>query len=441
MNCRTARRQMTDLFEGGNPPASTELDRHLQDCAACARELEQLTATFAALAPPPLIRASSDFKERTMSKLTDRLATPGEITSGRSFRWPHLTWKIAPVAAAIALVIALPYFASRGSAGSSPTTLLAQSTEAVSKLKSVHLIGRMRTLPNDNFELIGVEYPFVPVEMWKEFGDQPRWRIQKPGRVAVMDGTSSLLFYGGDQAVRGGRNPGFVEWLMPLLDVESVLASELAVARTGQMKGTLTAHEAGGAKRLILTSLRTAQGKMDNDWCRNKSINESDHTRLYTFDAGTSRLTALQVMIQNGGEKLNVLEINEIRYNEVLDPSLFTIQLPANVVWATSPEQMPTANRPLPATPREAAAAFLEGMAAQDWDRVASVRNSGISQKLKDYGGGLTVISIGEPFQSGLYKGWFVPYEVRLRNGVVKKWNLAVRNDNPAKRFHHDGGF
>jgi hypothetical protein len=34
-----------------------------------------------------------------------------------------------------------------------------------------------------------------------------------------------------------------------------------------------------------------------------------------------------------------------------------------------------------------------------------------------------------------------VPYEIKLANGHVKKWNLAVRKDNPAHRWQVDGGF
>ena len=49
-------------------------------------------------------------------------------------------------------------------------------------------------------------------------------------------------------------------------------------------------------------------------------------------------------------------------------------------------------------------------------------------------------ISLGEPFQSAGYAGWFVPYEIKLKSGGTKKHNLAIRNDNPAHRFQFDGG-
>jgi hypothetical protein len=66
---------------------------------------------------------------------------------------------------------------------------------------------------------------------------------------------------------------------------------------------------------------------------------------------------------------------------------------------------------------------------------------SAVDEGLKSYLGGLEIISIGEPFKSGLYAGWLVPYEIKFRDGYIKKMNLAVRNDNPAKRYIVDGGF
>jgi len=68
---------------------------------------------------------------------------------------------------------------------------------------------------------------------------------------------------------------------------------------------------------------------------------------------------------------------------------------------------------------------------------------SKIDNRIKEYLGSLEIISIGEPFQSGGYargSGWFVPYEIKLRSGHIKKHNLAIRNDNKAKRYEIDGG-
>ena len=34
----------------------------------------------------------------------------------------------------------------------------------------------------------------------------------------------------------------------------------------------------------------------------------------------------------------------------------------------------------------------------------------------------------------------YVPYEIRLKDGTVKKWQLAIRCDNPEHRWYFDGG-
>lgn len=47
---------------------------------------------------------------------------------------------------------------------------------------------------------------------------------------------------------------------------------------------------------------------------------------------------------------------------------------------------------------------------------------------------------LGEPFKEKTYYGWYIPYEVKFKNGGAKKWNLAMRNDNEGKHYVEDGG-
>ena len=72
--------------------------------------------------------------------------------------------------------------------------VMSRGVEAVRQLARVHLVCRVRTAPNDNFAQIDPKTEFVTVELWKEFGDPPKWRVEKPGRVAVVDGRSTLLY-------------------------------------------------------------------------------------------------------------------------------------------------------------------------------------------------------------------------------------------------------
>jgi len=72
--------------------------------------------------------------------------------------------------------------------------ILARGAKAVADLSSIHIRGSLRTLPADNFAMIAPEQDFVAVELWKQFGHSPKWRIDKPGRMAVMDGKCTLLY-------------------------------------------------------------------------------------------------------------------------------------------------------------------------------------------------------------------------------------------------------
>ena len=213
-----------------------------------------------------------------------------------------------------------------------------------------------------------------------------------------------------------------------------MLPAELKAAQHGESNASLK-------DRMTLVVDRRAQGLFVNGVGKNSSIAESDHTRVYRFDPATNRLAGLQVILHDAGKDVVVFETIDIRYDEPLAPALFALTLPQDVIWAVSPEQMPVTGA-LPANAREAAQAFLEGMASRDWDRVLSVYPStSIDPRLMRGGGGLQVISLGEPYQSGLYAGWFVPYTIKFPNGRVKQWNLAVRNDNSAHRWVFDGGF
>jgi hypothetical protein len=93
-------------------------------------------------------------------------------------------------------------------------------------------------------------------------------------------------------------------------------------------------------------------------------------------------------------------------------------------------------------TPKEMTIVFFQACADEDWDELLKfMSDSEVRQDIKDYYGGMEIISIGEPFKTDTYHGLYVPYEVRLKSGEIKKWNLAVSNRNVAQRYLCDGGF
>jgi len=450
MNCQKFRQQYVDLLDAeSGVSGQSELSAHVESCPNCARFYQDIDRTVSALAPSRTVSASPHFKERVMS----RVAAIEEGDRHQTGVWSAVlttAWKPALVATGAVLLLGiLSLFTSGRRQGGHPPvaaiSALAQAAEAVAELDSVHIQARMRTVAHDNFELIRLDRDFVPIEMWKQFGPPPKWRVEKPKRVVVMDGKSSMQLIGsglGGLASKGGPGKGYIHWLKPLLDPHRVLENERRQAGAQGSQMSLEKQEGpDGKPKQVLTVEAKAQGDYTNDWLKNKSIAGSDNRRVYTFDAETHRLEGLLVYVHDGEEDVLVFEITEIEYDVDLDPELFSLTLPEDVVWFEEPKTLSDNERYQNMSAEEAARAFFQACADEDWDEMLKFYGmSAVTPKTKKWLGGLEIVSIGRSFKSGRYPGKFVPYEIKFKTGKTKKFNLAVRNDNRAKRWVVDGG-
>jgi RNA polymerase sigma factor (sigma-70 family) len=105
-------------------------------------------------------------------------------------------------------------------------------------------------------------------------------------------------------------------------------------------------------------------------------------------------------------------------------------------------------------TPEEAAKIFLTACSQNDWDTAGKYLDPQFLKKYPNFYfdftnlyGGLELISLGKPFKGRVimfggaeYAGVYVPYEMRLGDGAVKKSQVAIRCDNPEHRWYWDGG-
>ena len=357
---------------------------------------------------------------------------------------------IGKVAAAAVIIIALTLSLNlwKKSIPLAAAQILANATEAVNNLQSIHINARMRTLPRDNFAYISLEHDFVPIEMWKRTNDTGlvQWRIDKPGRLVLMDGESTVLFIKPGYACKSGPSPNKYcydsYWCGHILDVNKLLKNELSKAgQSEDAKLYITAEKKIDGSDVLTVDV-TVQAKVDkDDYLRNKFVSDSDFRRVYYFDANTHLLKSFEIYVITDEGEVKIFETTSIEYNPQIDDSIFTLELSNDVVWDKEPQILPDNEKYENMTPREAATAFFTACAQENWDEYLKFNSqSHVSQSTKDYLGGLEIISIGEPFQSGGYSGWFVPCEIKLRNGYVKKHNLALRKDNPANRWQVDGG-
>ena len=449
MNCRSFRKRQADLFDvRPDPAAIADLLAHAAECSKCARDLSEARAVMARIAPDQRLHASSQIKERIMKSVTELDAMKSAARTVTDRR-PRYYGKLVRVGALAAILLAGIIVAGRFTSRPSPAfTTLAQAAEFVKGARTMHISARMRTIPNDNFDCIDPNAPLIPVEMWKEFGNPPKVRVEKEGRQIVADGkATTLLIQSGVGALAAkfdGLAEGCFSSLAPLLHADTLFERESKATEDPDSDVRITTKTgADGREKTILTISAKAQGDFsESDYLKNKTIMESDNIRVYTFDSETSRCEGMQVYVRTEHGNVLVFETTGIEYDIPLDPSLFRLDVPKSAVWSNEPSGTVAAKDNSWMQPDEVAREFFESLGRSDWQKAKELGAAWIdSPKAREEFGGLKIISIGKPFKSGLYPGRFVPYEIRFKSGEVKKHNLAVRNDTPDHQWMYDGGF
>jgi outer membrane lipoprotein-sorting protein len=318
----------------------------------------------------------------------------------------------------------------------SATQVLQDAIKAVSDVWSVHMKARMRTLPDDNFSLIGLELDFVPIEMWKRTSKEGlvQWRVEKPGRVLLMDGKSTLMLIRPNHGVIKKRplpQGCFDSWQGLLLNVQDLLDDELQVAKNDARRQVIRQKIEGRDKLILKVEVKTNVAK--DDYLRNIFISESDHLKVYQFDAQTKLLESFQVYVHSEEEDVLIFEVTDIEYNKEIDDSIFKLDLPEDMIWYGEPQALSDNEKYRQMGPKEMATVFFEACSREDWgEALKFLSTSVVGERKKKYYGGLEIISIGEPFRSGNYAGWIVPYKVKLQPAEAK---VRLSNSNPAKRF------
>jgi hypothetical protein len=120
------------------------------------------------------------------------------------------------------------------------------------------------------------------------------------------------------------------------------------------------------------------------------------------------------------------------------------LQLQDELKWSSEPPLLPDNARYAAMSPVEVVKAATQAQAAFDLDELAKFIPTEQVQQLKSSlesarkrGIELPKAEVGEAFWSAEHSAWFVKCHYVP---PVKKWNLAIRNDNPTHRYLFDGG-
>ena len=443
MNCAECRDNLVAYIEGLlDEEESLRCRTHLESCADCRAECEAFAHLQQRLDARSRAAANVSVVEPVMRRILQNRTKPERdpIMTTIFRRW-GLGLGAAAGMAVIALIVILTWPGGKANAAE----ILARGAKAAAGLSSIHMRCSLRTLPADNFSLIVPDQDFVAVELWKQFGDSPKWRIDKPGRIAFMDGKSTVLYLkttnSGMKLEQPAPSAFDTDWLHEVANVGQVLASELGAirAQVGNMRLTQEAGADGTVKSVV--TIESKSNLPDGDYCKNKFFSDADTRRVYVFDPQSDRLETVKIYLLRQSSADLIFEVNQIDYDPPVDPGVFNPELPENVTWMQEGAPILPNNETYAAmTAEQTARALFEACGRRDWGEVEKLGFTPLDDRIKKILGGLQIMSIGESFTSAAYPGQFVPYEVRFSNGETYKHNLALKKDPRSNRWYFDGG-
>lgn len=449
MNCAECRDTMAAALEGLlEPELARQRQKHLAACEACRtedaadRRLHERLLAGARSAPVSLVASVMREVQRDQAE-KERKA----IMIKSAIRWV-LGIGTSAAAAILAVMFLMP---SRAAA--TAERVLLRGAEAAANLSSVHLRGQVRTEPKDNFMAINPADDFTPIEFWWVWGPQAsgtpnygKWRAEKAGRVAVMDGQSTVLYIRppanfamkAAQPSLGAFDTG---WLARIARLSETLTNELNNAKAKGWQITLAAKTGSDGLPKSIVTVMAKSGLPDNDYLKNKFFDQSDTRRVYQFDDGTARLEDMAVWLATDAGEVEVFDLTQIDYDQEIDPSVFHLDVPADAQWQQEPQILTDNQKYAALTAEQATRAFFAALRGSDWTEAAKFCPMPLNQQIRAAVAGLEIVSVGQAFTSQGNGASFVPYGIKFKSGEVQTNNLALKRDSKTGRWFVDGGF
>jgi len=168
----------------------------------------------------------------------------------------------------------------------------------------------------------------------------------------------------------------------------------------------------------------------------------------------------METLGKEGGQmRPHKFVMENFEWNASLDESIFEPNIPDDYIMGedpragrdqqensktqeTPPRNLTEQEQAAQSKVKEMVRKFFNAFTVQDWDTVSKYcPYIKIDQRIKDYIGNIELISIGEPFKSGNYSGWFVPYEIKFKNGGSQKNTIRLKADENTGQLIVLGGF
>lgn len=433
MTCSECKQNMYYLPETEDGMPAKELRAHLSACAECRQEYDELMHIVRFIRQGKEMRAPEKLQENILRRLSET-----RLQKTRAPKIRKIVKSMLKIASFLIIAAAISFLVSQNTSAAKANTLITSALNAMRTVQTLFIELEMRTKPAENFGYLNVEDSLVLHKVYKDFSGKTKWRADKGGRIAVMNGDTTRVFVPDMLGIKiPGNDTNVLRALAILLEPEKILEQEQMRA---QQKGSKI-KTGKSEKDLFLSVTSKAEGIFIDNVGKNSSIEQSDNRREYVFDKETRLLKSLKIFLLGNEKEILILNIKNIRYNTPLDSEIFTLTLPEGMQWTEY--QNPQANSVnSQMSPKQAAFLFLQDLSKGDFETHKELWNTMIHAKdlLYEYFGGLEIISVGEAFQSGTYPGYYVPYEIKLKNGQTKKHRLTISNNNPGNVWQVEGG-
>ena len=405
MNCAECRENLVACLEGLLDTAQArQCQAHLERCEACRTEHAALSRLQERLAARGRVAAEVSLVEPVMRAVQQKEAEP-ERTTLMSLLFKN-RWGFGLGAAASAAAIVLIIALTAPNVQAKAVEVMSKGAQAIAKLTTIHLRGQLRTLPADNFSYIDADSAFYPIELWKQLEPDLKWRVEKPGRVAVMDGQQTMVYIKpgkvGYRIPRPAPSAFDTDWLQRIANLSHTISNDLRHAQAQGWKLDLKEETAADGRPKCVVSVWARSGVPDDDYAKNSFLNNADTRRVYRFDAQSERLEAVQIYLIRGSGEVQIFELSQIDYDQPIEPAIWKLDLPADVNWVEEAQKLPDNEKYASLTAEEAARAFFGACSRQDWSEAGKFM-SPINDRLKEYLGGVEVLSLGQAFTSKTY--------------------------------------
>lgn len=431
MKCEDFRNNIADLFDDDRN--SSRMEQHIKQCKDCNTYYRQTVSTIDVITPKVEIKADGSLRENILDACRESKGNDKSKLKKRIYWGTRIAASIGAVAIIILSVVNLTNGAN--AAGK----LLDKSIEGTNNLQSMVMKLNVRTLPQDNFALIDLTADLVPHTISVILGDQKCWRIDKGGRATTFDGEKQYMWVSSNGAAYfGDKNVNFAEWFCLFLDPQMVFLTEKNAIKEKNTKHTIDTNDT----EIRLTITTKAKGNFKNNYLLNSSIEESDNVREYIFDKKTNLMKSLKIYVLIAGTEVLVLETTDIQYNTPISKNMLTIR-PENLAWKNMNDLSIYKNsNHASLLPEEVAGTAFYALCSGNVDSCDFFIsfNKTTKENLNTTYQGAKLIRLGKAFTSGNGSGYFIPYEILMPTGKVKKHNIALRNDNKNKTWQVDGG-